>query len=158
MATKKTEENSSGGENTIKIEIVQPTATKKTSTSSSTKTTKKTKSAIEKVYDKNKDKITEGIFSLVATALIAVGSEVVGGVKKKMEVNKVIKDLKNQVEDIAANPRTMTETKIQRVRKELDAVLNRACNWKQKKTIMELQDKTEDLLNQLKGEKSKEGN
>lgn len=158
MAIKKTEESSSGGENTIKIEIVQPTATKKTSTSSTTKTTKKTKSAVEKIYDKNKDKITEGILSLVATALIAVGSEVIGGVKKKMDVNKVIKDLKNQVEDIAANPRTMTETKIQRVRKELDAILNRACNWKQKKTIMELQDKTEDLLNQLKGEKSKEGN
>lgn len=157
VATKKTEESSSGGENTVKIEIVQPTATKKTSSTTKT-TTKKTKSAIEKVYDKNKDKIAEGIFGLVATALIAVGSEVIGGVKKKMDVNKVIKDLKNQVEDIAANPRTMTETKIQRVRKELDAILNRACNWKQKKTIMELQDKTEDLLNQLKGEKSKEGN
>ena len=116
------------------------------------------KGEFQKVFDKNKGKLIEGIVGLAATALLAAGTQAINGVKNKIELKKIIKDLKNQLDDIAANPRTMTETKINRVRKELDAVLNKASSWKHKKKIMELQDRADELLSQFKKDKeNKEG-
>ena len=116
------------------------------------------KGEFQKVFDKNKGKLIEGVIGLAATALLAAGTQAINGVKSKIELKKIIKDLKNQLDDIAANPRTMTETKINRVRKELDAVLNKASSWKHKKKIMELQDRADELLGQFKKNKeNKEG-
>lgn len=116
------------------------------------------KGEFQKVFDKNKGKLIEGVIGLAATALLAAGTQAINGVKSKIELKKIIKDLKNQLDDIAANPRTMTETKINRVRKELDAVLNKASSWKHKKKIMELQDRADELLSQFrKNKENKEG-
>lgn len=116
------------------------------------------KGEFQKVFDKNKGKLIEGVIGLAATALLAAGTQAINGVKSKIELKKIIKDLNNQLNDIAANPRTMTETKINRVKKELDAVLNKASSWKHKKKIMELQDRADELLSQFKKNKeNKEG-
>lgn len=134
-------------------------ATRKTVETATESKSSGVKGEFQKVFDKNKGKLIEGVVGLAATALLAAGTQAINSVKSKIEVKKIIKDLKYQLDDIAANPRTMTETKINRVRKELDAILNKASSWKHKKKIMELQDRADELLSQFKknNKENKEG-
>lgn len=105
----------------------------------------KSKSLLTKVLGKDKDKLLEVLIALVGSILLSTGNSVIEKIKRNIEIKKVIKLLRKQVESLEINSE-VHESRIERIKKEVESLLKSSVvSWDQKRELLELLDRIEEL-------------